>query len=201
MARWRGCDGKRAVWSVRVLKIIPVFWWGVLCRVGECWRDCHGLRLAMTLRHHHHPRSIPRISRVGFYLPASCGGAVAWAWVRDCHGQSPRNDAEIATSRADSRNDVAGILLPTRIVVGLGGVGVGERLPRFTPRNDDAGILLYTRIVVGCDGWARVGKNLPASWESVFLGGLGVCGYGKGAVITKKVPDWGLFKYILGVSL
>ena len=39
----------------------------------------------------------------------------------DCHGLQPRNDAEIATSRADSRNDVVGILLPTRIVVGDGG--------------------------------------------------------------------------------
>ena len=37
----------------------------------------------------------------------------------DCHGHSPRNDAEIATSRADSRNDVVGILLYTRIVLGL----------------------------------------------------------------------------------
>ena len=43
----------------------------------------------------------------------------------DCHGHSPRNDAEIATSRADSRNDVAGILLPTRIVVGRDGKRAG----------------------------------------------------------------------------
>ena len=57
----------------------------------------------------------------------------------DCHGQSPRNDAEIATSRADSRNDVAGILLPTRIVVGAvrsvrwEARGVGVRVLKIIP--------------------------------------------------------------------
>ena len=62
----------------------------------------------------------------------------------DCHGQSPRNDVKIATSRADSRNDGAGILLPTRIV---GGVGTEY------------------------SGWAWVLKIIPATWESVFWGG------------------------------
>ena len=55
----------------------------------------------------------------------------------DCHGQSPRNDAEIATSRADSRNDIAGILLYTRVGTEDGGGSVC------------VGILLYTRVVEG----------------------------------------------------
>ena len=65
---------------------LPASWGERVMSGGGVGEIATGKALAMTLR-------------VYFYIPASWWGV-----------------GEIATSRADSRNDVAGILLPTRIV-------------------------------------------------------------------------------------